>query len=63
VWARPARFFSFVQEDDDISGHQASPEDFELEQSCQPLAGKTLEETSSDGESDWEKQQAKDYVR
>jgi hypothetical protein len=42
--------------------HQASPEDFELEETYKPLTGRTLEEVIIDGESEWEKQQTKDYV-
>ncbi len=55
--------FYSLEGGDEITEHQARPEDFELEQLYQPLADKTLEETVGDGESDWEKQQAKDYVR
>jgi len=42
--------------------HQASREDFELEEAYQPLIGKTLEEVIAEGESDWEQQQEKDWI-
>jgi len=40
-----------------MTEHQASREDFELEEAYQPLIGKSLEEVIADGESDWEKEQ------
>lgn len=40
-----------------MTEHQASPEDFELEEAYKPLVGKTLEEVIAEGESEWEKEQ------
>ena len=45
-----------------MADHQAGPEDFELERAYQPLIGKSLEEIITDGESEWELQQDKDWV-
>jgi len=45
-----------------MSEHQAGPEDFELEEAYRPLVGKTLEEVITDGESDWEKEQAQERI-
>ncbi|MBA7613842.1 hypothetical protein ES703_21099 [subsurface metagenome] len=42
--------------------HQAGPGDFELDEAHKPLMGKTLEEVISDGESDWEKEQAQERI-
>ena len=44
-----------------MTEHQASREDFELEEAYQPLMGKSLEEIIIiEGESEWEQQQEKD---
>jgi hypothetical protein len=42
--------------------HQASREDFELEEAYKPLVGKTLEEVITEGESDWEKDQPQEHI-
>ncbi len=45
-----------------MADHQAGPGDFELDEARKPLMGKTLEEVISDGESDWEKEQAQERI-
>ena len=45
-----------------MSGHQASPEDLELEEAYKPRVGKTLEEVIVDGESEWEKEQVQERI-
>ena len=42
--------------------HQASREDFELEEAYKPLAEKTLEQVITEGESDWEREHPQKYV-
>jgi len=48
--ACPARL-SLFEEDNEMSGQRAGPEDFKLDKGYEPLASKTLEEVISEGES------------
>jgi len=41
---------------------QASRGDFDLEEAYEPLKGKTLEQVITEGESDWEKEEAQERI-